>query len=392
MAELLHFTGFVREINYQACLTEPLTKFPLADFDINRAKAFGLIQTEDGELAYAKWISPKRTQNYPLARIYNTYTNTDTDNPSKILTIVPVIKDDGLDGDIDKIQYSTVSWLNLLNTYLVLGYYDQADRKKESDRQKLTNQRFNNESIRSQIQEIASSQQTALQWNQQLLSERFEDILRQALDAYWEISDRTGVKIHAYVGMDDYRGALMVDFEASQKDAVRKAPIAHPVNYKSSNPKSSHPTATFCLQDKSGRVYAIAPDEILFMDDHYILQESKTSTRKALPDLLEIQDTLCKLILFSNLDTLKLNDQVVENQVIENQVIENQVVKFSTRLKLTGRGLKGQLLLPASPEAIETFFTENGTAFQAQDHRTLQRLNSEAEQNTPLEIEIGGSG
>jgi hypothetical protein len=383
MAELLHFTGFVREINYQACLTEPLTKFPLADFDINRAKAFGIIQTENGDLAYAKWISPKRTQNYPLARVYNTYT--DTTPKIKILTIVPVIKDDGRDGDIDKIQYSTVSWLNLLNTYLVLGYYDQADRQKESDRQKLTHQRFNNESIRSQIQEIASSQQTALQWNQQLFAERFTDILRRALDAYWEISDRTGVKIHAYVGMDDYRSALMADFEAPQKEGVRKAPIAHPVKYQSSNPKSSNPTATFCIQDESGRVYAIAPDEILFIDDHYILQESKTSTRKALPDLLEIQDALCKLILFSNLDTLKLSDQ-------NDRGVENQGVEFSTRLKLTGRGLKGQLLLPTSPEAIETFLTENVTAFHAQDHRTLQLLNSEAEQNTPLEIEIGGSG
>jgi hypothetical protein len=371
MAELLHFTGFVREINYQAGLTEPLTKFPLAEFDINRAKAFGIIQTEDTELAYSKWVSPKRTQNHPLARLYNTYaTQPGTGIISKILTIVPVIKDDGRDGEIDKIQYSTLAWLNLLNTYLVLGYYDRAEPQKETDRQKLTHQRLNPEFVRSQIEEIATSQQTALQWNQQLLADRFTEIVRRALDAYWEISDRTGVKIHAYVGMDDYRKALLADFEASRDESARKAPIAQAVKY-----NGSSTPATFCIQDDRGSIYGIAPEEILLRDGQYILQESRTSARKGLPDLAEIQDGLCKLIVYSNLDSLKIKTEAVE---------------FSTRLKLTGRGVQGQLILPTTDEAIETFLADNDNAFYPQDHTTIQRLNLEAEQNVPLEIEIGG--
>ncbi len=381
MAELLHFTGFIRGINYHAGLTEPLTKFPLAEFDINRAKAFGIIQTEDTELAYSKWVSPKRTQNHPLARLYNTYatqtghgannsSNKGSNNSSKILTIVPVIKDDGRDGDLDKIQYSTISWLNLLNTYLVLGYYDRADSKKEPDRHKLTHQRLNPDFVRSQIEEIANSQQTALQWNQQLLADRFPDIVRRALDAYWEISDRTGVKIHAYVGMDDYRDSLLSDFEASRNESARQAPIAQPVKY-----KGSSTTATFCTQDDRGGVYGIAPEEILLRDEQYILQESRTSTRKGLPDLAEIQEGLCKLIVYSNLDSLKVKAQSVE---------------FSTRLKLTGRGVQGQLLLPTTVETIETFLADNSKVFHPQDYTTIQQLNTEAEQNAPLEIEIGG--
>jgi hypothetical protein len=89
---------------------------PLAEFDINQAPTYGVIQTEDGEIAYSKWVSPKRTRSYPFARIYNTY------NASKILTVIPVIKDEGQDEDLDKLQYSTISWMNLLNTYIVLGY------------------------------------------------------------------------------------------------------------------------------------------------------------------------------------------------------------------------------------------------------------------------------
>ncbi len=392
MADILQFTGLIREIHYHACLTDPLTTFPLAGFDINRAKAFGMIQTEDGVLAYAKWVSPKRTQNSPLARTYHTYANheanhdatheanhdathTDTttrSNPAKKLTIIPVIKDDGREGEIEKIQASTIAWLTLLNTYIVLGYYDQADRKKDSDRNKLTNHRFNNDFIRSQIQDIAASPLTALQWNQHLLSERFTDIVRRALDAYWEISDRTGVKIHAYTGMDQYRDAVLAEFGASQTKESRKAPIAQAFRY-----KGSSTTATFCVQDEWGGLYGIAPDEIVPIDDTYILQESKTALRKALPDLSEIQESLCKLILYSNLDTLQLNHQPIE---------------FSTRLKLTGRGIQGQLLLPSGPEPIAAFLRNNATVFHPQDHTTIQRLNAEAEQNTPLEIEIGGSG
>jgi hypothetical protein len=39
------------------------------------------------------------------------------------LTVIPVLKDEGIDGDLDRIQYSTISWMNLLNIYIVLGYY-----------------------------------------------------------------------------------------------------------------------------------------------------------------------------------------------------------------------------------------------------------------------------
>jgi hypothetical protein len=368
VADVLNFTGLIREIHYHACLTEPLTTFPLAGFDINRAKAFGMIQTEDGELAYAKWVSPKRTQNYPLARVYQTYS---PGSAAKKMTIIPVIKDDGREGDIEKIQSSTIAWLNLLNTYIVLGYYDQADRKKESDRNKLTNHRFNNDFIRSQIQDIATSPLTALQWNQNLLSERFTDIVRRALDAYWEISDRTGVKIHAYTGMDQYRDAVLAEFDAAQNKESRKAPIAQAFRY-----KGSSTTATFCVQDEWGGLYGIAPEEIVPIDGSYILQESKIALRKALPDLSEIQESLCKLILYSNLDTLHLNGEAVE---------------FSTRLKLTGRGIQGQLLLPCESETIDAFLLDNVKAFYPQDHTTIRRLNVESEQNTPLEIEIGGS-
>ncbi len=113
MTDTLHFTGFIKGVTYRIFLNDKLNVINLDDFDINQAKASGLIKSPTTEVAYSKWVSPKRTRSYPFARIYHTY------DSSKIITVIPVIKDEGKDGDRDRIQYSTISWMNLLNIYIV---------------------------------------------------------------------------------------------------------------------------------------------------------------------------------------------------------------------------------------------------------------------------------
>ncbi|MHC5851063.1 hypothetical protein [Nostoc sp. JL34] len=112
MAEVLHFTGFIKGVTSKTYLDDNLSKINLDVFDVNKERGYGLIKSPTTEIAYSKWVSPKRTRSYPFARIYNTY------NSSKVITIIPVIKDEGKDGDIDKIQSSTISWMNLLNIYI----------------------------------------------------------------------------------------------------------------------------------------------------------------------------------------------------------------------------------------------------------------------------------
>ena len=51
--------------------------------------------------------------------------------------------------------------------------------------------------------------------------------------------------------------------------------------------------------------------EIFVYNNEYIIQESKNSSKESLPKLPDIQDGLFKLILFSNLDSLKLNGEPV---------------------------------------------------------------------------------
>ncbi len=303
MTDILHFTGFIRGVTYQTFLNESLKVINLDDFNVNKAKPFGLIKCESSQtqIAYSKWVSPKRTRSYPFARIYNTY------NSGKAITIIPVIKDEGKDGDRDRIQYSTISWMNLLNVYIVLAYYESAEKsqkKGQEKKHKLTNHKFNNKFVTEQIQEIIKYRQSALHWNKNLFEERFVDIFSKALDCYNFISQSTGVLIHSRQRMEKDLKKITAEFNEfknislknSQNASKREALTSHKLEYLADGSK-----ATFSIENYLGGVYYLTPDEILSEDDKYIIQESKNASKDFLPSISDIRDGLFKLILFSNL-------------------------------------------------------------------------------------------
>lgn len=372
MHKTVKLTGFIKGVKYRAFLTKKLNKISLNDFDVNHSNSYGIIQTEDAEVGYSKWVSPKRTRSYPFARIYNTY------NSSKILTIVPVIKDEGKDGDLDKIQYSTISWMNLLNIYIVLGYYKYAKKNrnpKQRNKNKLSSQEFDNDFIKSQIQEILDYKQSALHWNKNLIEERFSDIFRIALDAYQSISEETGVAIHSQDYMEQYLQSIIENFQyfknislkGSQRASSREARTSHKLEYLVDGKKP-----TLCIKNYLGGEYYLTADEMVMKKRYYIIQESKNSTRKALPGLNDIQDGLFKLILYSNIDSLQIN---------------GEIVSFTARLKLTGNGIKERIIMPCSNEELENFISLN-SALKKGDKVLLRSLLLEVQMNSNIEVEV----
>lgn len=112
---LLTFTGFIRDIIYTPCLIPKIETYNINQFDINYVKPFGIINLDSlqNNIAFSRWTSPKRTRTYPFAKIYNTYHLN-----SKKVTVIPVIKDEGAGTDNnDRINFITLSWMNLLNVY-----------------------------------------------------------------------------------------------------------------------------------------------------------------------------------------------------------------------------------------------------------------------------------
>ncbi|MEH2394334.1 MAG: hypothetical protein V7K21_22630 [Nostoc sp.] len=135
--------------------------------------------------------------------------------------------------------------------------------------------------------------------------------------------------------------------------------------------------ATFSIENYLGGIYYLTPDEIIFENNIYIIQESKNTSTISLPKLLDIQDGLFKLILFSNLDSLILN---------------GQKVLFITKLKLTGNNVVGSIVFPdASLEELEYFLKVNIKNFNANQKILINKLALEAQNNQKFKIEVSSN-
>lgn len=376
MQKILNFQGFIQSLEYQPCMCEPLKEIDLHDFNINTAPRYGLIKAGNTEVSYSKWVSPKRTRSYPFARLYNTY------GLSKKITVIPIIKDEGLDGDLDKIQYSTISWMSLFNVYIVIAYYERASKnykKGQEKKDKLTNQQFNHEFVLSQIQEILHFQKDAACWNDKLFEDRFVEVFERALDSYKYISTTTGVIIHSQTRMEGYLDSVRREYEkfktislkGSQSASKREAATSHKLEYLVDGLK-----ATFSIEDYLGGLYYLTPDEIHHSEGKYIIQESKNASASSFPKLDDIQDGLFKLILFSNLRELKLNEIPVD---------------FVSKLKLTGKNIQGTLCLPSQESDIDLFIRNNYSSLSSKNRKIIKRLNLEAINNNNLKIEISSN-
>lgn len=372
----LNFEGFIKDVQYTAFLAKNLPQYEYAGFDINEAKTYGKIIFPNGEFAYSKWVSPKRTRSYPFERLYNTF------NSPMRLTVIPVLKDEGIDGDLDRIQYSTISWMNLLNIYIVLAYYDKAvknSRPLQVSKNKITNQKFNVNAVNEQMLKINSYKQSALHWNRSLIEDSFINIYELALDSYKTISDETNVRMHDRSIQEQYLTTVLNDFEnfknislnSSKVASFRETQTSHELEHLSDGTK-----ATFQIKNYLGGIYYLTADEVIQSKDVYIIQESKNSTTGFLPSLSDIKDGLFKLILYSNLDTLHLN---------------LKPVNFKSCLKLTGKKVAGALTMPCDESSIMQFLNINKDNYTKKEEETLSKLNQEASSNQKLVIQISSN-
>lgn len=88
-------------------------------------------------LLSANGFPPKRSRSYPYARVY------DSLQKSKRITVIPIVKDEGIGGDRDFIQWDTTSLMSLLEVYVIFGYYNRAIINPRRPN-KITGQQFDN--------------------------------------------------------------------------------------------------------------------------------------------------------------------------------------------------------------------------------------------------------
>ena len=374
----LSLKGFVRDVRYTPCLgPDALNVYDITQFDVNKAQAYGLINlgVPENNIAFSKWVSPKRTRSYPFARIYNTYhLNT------KKVTIIPIIKDEGAGTqNNDRINFITFSWMNLLNIYIILAWYEDAKRKPGTT-DRITDQLLNAEAVHEKLLEVSQYQMTALHWNTTHFEKDFEPIYLNAVAGYKKVSQEKNVAVHSPKNhlqtLEKFKAngrfSLTCFKEAtlprSYKAAHRESLTTHILESLEENAKG-----TFRISNYLGGQYYLTADEVYWNNDQLIIQESKNSTKGKLPSEDDIKDGLFKLILFANMEEVAVDGRTD--------------IQFITRLKLTG-DLIGSLFLPCVTEDIFNFSAENRLTQTHQKRLIL--LNQEASKNNKLQIWITG--
>ncbi|MDX1917801.1 MAG: hypothetical protein SFT81_01480 [Candidatus Caenarcaniphilales bacterium] len=268
----------------------------------------------------------------------------------------------------------------MLNIYIILTYYNNAEPNltaKSQGKHKITNQQYNQNHVCEQIEKVLKYQQSALHWHRDLIENDFSTVLKKALESYAEIEKNSGITLHSHANLalfeqkirEDTNHFMNASQEMSKSAMKREIRTNHRLEYTENNSSK----ACIYLKNYLGGIYHLTCDEVFFEEDKLIIQESKNATGGCLPSMSDIKDGLFKLILYSNIDNLTLNDKAYE---------------FVTRLKLTGKNLIGSILLPVEQSELKSFLNLNSQSLSEKQKKTISMLNREAESNQRLQIQV----
>lgn len=272
--------------------------FPLA---LSTEATFLLNLTEQQHVAVSWWVSAKRTRSYPFARVYDSL-----NSPVKC-TIVPIFKDEFGTGDRDYLQFDTVSLMSLLNVYLILGYYIDAERNKRfSD--KITNQRYDTSYLIGEIQKLPSFHQSALHWNMGQVA-KVGEIGEKAIASYLQIEKKLGRKMHSPDAAREHITEIRESRESFINYSRKLAKQAQAREVVTLQPKElcDGEKGAITITNYLGGQYNLTCDEVRIENDDILLIEDKHSKNKRLPSQNDIKDGLLKMMLLTNLKEVKVD-------------------------------------------------------------------------------------
>lgn len=345
----------VEGIRYKPILRCNLAEVAIENFNINSAKSSCLIAAGQNRLALSKWVSPKRTRSYPYERVYNTF------SVSKRITVIPVVKDEGVAGDRDFLQWDTISLMSLLDVYVVLAYYKTAEKHRTRDG-KITNQKFDDDFVRGKINEISNYHSSALHWNLKELK-GISDVLKRARQCYKEISGETKVAFHNERGLELFAAIIAENLSAFMDSSRLKAQSAQAREFLTIQPKEILATQTkakITITNYLGGKYFFTVDEILIKDEKLDLIESKHTKSGKLPSLGDIKDGLLKMMLYTNLENVMIDDKSfmsspvlrLTSEKLEGETSSNSTIESKTQFWRANKFNKRQIIL------MESLFAE----------------------------------
>jgi len=317
----------IKGIKYKPFLCRDLEIFEFSDLEkaLSSSGSFILKINKENRIAISWWVSAKRTRSYPYARVYDTLGFS-----GKKITIIPIVKDEGKEGDRDFLQWDTVSLMSLLGVYVIIAYYSEAEPSKRY-KNKITNQRFDTNYLKEQIKNILSYQSDALHWNIAHIDNAGR-IGQKALEAYDKISKKLKVEMHSRQNAEKRIYELLKGKEEFMNLSRVLAEKAQRRERLTVQPKEnlSGTKAIITIQNYLGGLYYFTSDEVEVKGNNVFLIEGKHSKTNSLPSLEDIKDGLLKMILFTNLENVKADGKnykpiAVLKLTVENHFNENQL-------------------------------------------------------------------
>ena len=361
-----------------------LKEYDFKGFDINKAQAAGVVNVDSkNKLAYSKWVTPKRTRSYPFARIYDIY-----NFGGKRVTVIPVIKDEGLGAsknksNNDRINFITLSWMNLTNVFVILAWYTDAEKKSEY---RITNQKFDNDYVKKKLKEISEYQLDAHHWNNEHFKSDFKEVYGNAVSAYERIAEDLNVKLHSSAGhlsflekIKDPENSSCISLDKFAEETLAKSKLAAAreivVNHKHEFLSLDSEKLVFEMKNNLGGSYFLTADELIIDQSTktIYIQEAKNATKDKLPKIADVKDGLFKILLFSQIKKITIDDIEYDYEV---------------SLRLTGT-LSSELALPCSKEEIDTFAEKEDLSNP--ERNLLAMLNEEASENN-FKVKLSHNG
>jgi hypothetical protein len=352
-------SGDISEIKYKQFVNDTLRESKLENFDINLAPGAFFLSRGAEKIAVSRWISPKRTRSYPYERVYDTLAY-----DGKKAVIIPVVKDEGLGGERDFLQWDTISLLSLLNVHVILAYYDSAEKNTRRNDQ-ITAQKIDNNYISAHLTEVFNFKETPREWNERE-AKQLKPVLEKAKLAYQKISKDTKTYLHNPGALDE-----LIKYAATPQNFIefsrRKSQSAQSREFVTTQPKEALSTDTKAKVTINNALfgrYFFTCDETKIENRTVFLIEAKHSVRAKMPSRNDIKDGFLKLMLYTNLQNVKVG--TVPH-------------RLKVQIRLTANQLKGSINSNASPEAVEKFLSEN--SFTVRDANFVKKIFDEARAN-----------
>lgn len=311
--ENLVLSAKITGIKYKPYLCKDLKIYEVKKFGeaLEKDASFIIDFGNNQQFAISWWVSAKRTRSYPYARVYNTLKF-----PGKKVTIIPIYKDEGFDGDRDFLQWDTISLMSLLGVYTIIGYYINAEINTNYEN-KITNQRFDIDFLKRQMKNLLVYQSDPLHWNLSQI-DSVGSITEKALKSYSIISNNLKVKMHSVDSAERRIKELQKGKDNFMNLSRKLAKDAQNREEQTTQPKErvSGTKARLTIKNYLGGYYYFTSDEAEFDKKVISLYECKHSKNSVIPSIDDIKDGLIKMVLFTNLVDVTLKGKIYPHRSI----------------------------------------------------------------------------